>query len=538
MTDTTSAAPSWAVLSISDLHWNVGARLPDGSPNPLEDFKSDRQFARMLRRFQASFPAETKLTLVIGGDWIDCMTIDVGGRWRAVPTEEAGLDQVRRALFGHPEAVAALRDWLARPDSEIVVIPGNHDPQFHWGSVQEMTRSLIAPEGAGTRLRFQREARFPGGVVIVHGHEYDRWCRPPPEELTIVDTKVANRQLLVVGVLWALASYLVGIRPLKRLLAGPDDWTAGGLTLAALGFIPYLLIWNWLWSQFYFRFRAGVEKILNLPYSYYLHAGLGMLIKRFAQRFEVKALTWISRMQDHGPIWLLTLAFDWHYALVIVPMLLGHAIYYLCFVPRKVVRLVATVRALIGNLANTMHEDRVEEDAKRWLRDRPWIRFLIYGHTHKAGSRDLDVDGRPVSTHNTGTGIVQVVMRLPEVRCRTRFRSVEAFFRRIAHHWRHAARTAILFTIVHLTVVAGLQILDGWLASTTFSTLNPFLSAAAALLLLLRQSYTHYAAEERVELTPAVIKGWADGRVEVVLEQDVPEKDDLLPYPQPVGVYR
>jgi hypothetical protein len=239
-----------------------------------------------------------------------------------------------------------------------------------------------------------------------------------------------------------------------------------------------------------------------------MNAGLAMAVKR-------RYLPWIGRMQDHGPIWVLTLARDWHFALAIVPMLLMHMLYYMSFVRMLSVRFKASLKAMIGNLAATTHADKIGDEVAKFVRTRPGVKRVICGHTHAAGVQTFPVDGRDVVIQNTGTGVEQIRMETPKVACRTKW-GIEAFLRRVCYHWRHAPRAATFFTFVHLVAYAAIQSLaivwgwaDGWW--------NPWLALVAGYLLLVRQAYAEYRGKAFTEFTPCEIRGYAENDVETEL---------------------
>lgn len=504
------AAPAWAALVISDLHLNRGPVLSNGKPNTLEDFRSDQRFARMLEAFARRYPAATKLTLILNGDTVDFMAIpDEDGRYQAVPTLEGAVCKFDQAWDGHPVFFASLARFLAdRPGAELLIVIGNHDQDFAWPELQARIKELLAARGADpARIRFVREVEYPDGVVVIHGAEFDDLNRVPPDEQMFITDKVADWKLYLAAAV-AIVAFLQGVRPISELAFGWKRWSAGNVLMAMLAFLPWLLMINWAWSKIYFKWFAKDHRILNLPYGYYMNSGLAMAVKR---RF----LPWIGRMQDHGPIWVLTLARDWHFALAIVPMLIMHMLYYMSFVRMLSVRFKASLGAMIGNLAATMHADRVEDEVAKFVRDRPGVKRIIYGHTHAAGVQTVAVDGRDIAIQNTGTGVEQIRMETPKVMSRTGW-GLESFLRRVGYHWRHAPRAAAFFTLVHLAAYAAVQavlVLTGWSPDWW----NPWLAAVAGYLLLMRQAYAEYRGKAFTEYTPCEIRGYAENDVETEL---------------------
>lgn len=516
-------APSPKPLHVvfSDKHLSAGSRLPDGKPNPIEDFKGDAQWDRVTDVILAELGGRPGV-LYDNGDLVDFQATPLLRRsfarpwrkiwkWKEVPTVEAALEKLDLVLRAHPGHFEAVRRFLrAHPGNRYRVTVGNHDQAFAWPEVQ--ARILREFGDLAGRVEFGR-IWIVGDALVGHGAEVDPVNRLPDDERMFVAGKVGNGMALA-AVAVALATFLLGIRPIKSLLAGEADWTFGNAALAVFAFIPYVLLFSWGWGRIAF-IRRGGRKILNVAYASYMNAGLAMELKR---RF----FPWIGRMQDHGPIWVVALARDWHYAVAILPMLLFHVVVYMALGK-------TTPAGAWRVLASTTHEDQIDEHLPAFVRQHAGIRHFVFGHTHVAGFWTKDVGGRTVVVTNTGTGGEQIRMRTPEVRIATRFRRIEGFLRRVAFHWRQARRAAMFFTAVHLGLIGVLQAADAFLEGP-LGWINPIGTAALVYLLLARQSYALYRGEAFTEWTPAFIEIGGDGTVAVRLKRIDPERGKVTSY--------
>ena len=174
------------VYVVSDLHLGPGI-LPDGTPDPLEDFTAGEDFARFLATIgTGGDPVE----LVIAGDFLEIpQTLPAVGL--ASPanhlgsTEEESLQRVRVILgqspeiaSGHPEVFTALRTFMAEGNS-VTIIVGNHDIDLLWGEVWAAIFDVIYPPGATGDLRLYEFCYSVGDgshgrVYIEHGQEHDK----------------------------------------------------------------------------------------------------------------------------------------------------------------------------------------------------------------------------------------------------------------------------------------------------------------------------------------------------------------------------
>jgi UDP-2,3-diacylglucosamine pyrophosphatase LpxH len=170
-----TSGPRWLAV-ISDLHISEGQ---------LDDF--DDELEGKLVEFlewlgEHPEPAE----LVINGDFLDFVQASPW-RGRALEaktpngtrlcfTEEQSLEKLANIERAHRRTFDALKAFLADEKNRLTILPGNHDPDFFWPSVQKRFACLL---GAGSsRLQFCLERSYRpkdlDWLLIEHGHQYDK----------------------------------------------------------------------------------------------------------------------------------------------------------------------------------------------------------------------------------------------------------------------------------------------------------------------------------------------------------------------------
>lgn len=167
------------VVVISDLHV--------GSPKSgLDDFNRDEDFDRLLREVvpvRAGWPA----SLVINGDFIDFAQVrpDFGRPRDGVKlcarvgcSEAESRQKIDEVIEGHPQVFAAMRSFIER-GGQVLLLPGNHDIDLHWGEVQAAFHDVAGG------VQFVGAGRVhERGVYIEHGNQYSEenrfefWSNP------------------------------------------------------------------------------------------------------------------------------------------------------------------------------------------------------------------------------------------------------------------------------------------------------------------------------------------------------------------------
>jgi hypothetical protein len=169
---------SRSLIVISDLHISSG---------PLDDFDTELEAA--LVNFISELSKRGAVELIINGDFLDFVQ---ASPWKdsefestspdGIPlcfTEEQSQLKLESICHAHPQVFKALEELLASDGSHrLTILPGNHDADLFWPSVQE---TLAARISGGTscsqRLCFLLDRVYrPHGfesIWIEHGHQYD-----------------------------------------------------------------------------------------------------------------------------------------------------------------------------------------------------------------------------------------------------------------------------------------------------------------------------------------------------------------------------
>jgi len=509
----------------SDFHLGQGRR-EDGSWHPMEDFRSDREFSQMLRHIHERHDDDVIVELHGNGDVFDFMAVPYKGKYRAVPTLEAALEEFRAIIVGHPEFFRGLRWFLStRPNAEIIFTIGNHDQDLAWPELQELVRDAIAAEGQRHRVRFVYEENI-GPVNIQHGDGYDPLnAVPSPEKMFITDQK-GGSILLIAFVVVALTH-----GALLPLISSPDLFLSPNVVLLGLvEFTAMLAIIGWVWGKIYFsewaiavRARRHARKggsaearpkFINYPYTYYMNAGLGMTLKRYF-------MPDMGRLQDHGAIWILTVARSPYWAPIIWFYLCADVLFHMFFIDQLSVRRKASLKNILKILRSTMSADMIDEELDRYAKEHPDVKYVVAGHTHQLGVKNVNVGGRVMLYMNPGTWVDQRDMELPDVETTTRFPRLEAFFRRIPLYWRHSPLAAISVALVHVVAASlpfAAAMAFGW-EPGFWSYLIPTLSF---FLLLWRFSFTEYRGISFVKRTVVQLEEYETGELHLAVNEYLP----------------
>ena len=159
-------------LVISDIHISGGNR--PGEFNPYEDFHHDEVLAEFLQHYSSGEYEERDVELVINGDFLDPLKVDINGVFPDKITNDIAVQKVGRCLDGHPVVVKALRSFISGPNKSITYIMGNHDMELAFLSVQGLFRAVVGAPSYQDRIRFrifETDYDLPGGVRVCHGHQ-------------------------------------------------------------------------------------------------------------------------------------------------------------------------------------------------------------------------------------------------------------------------------------------------------------------------------------------------------------------------------
>jgi UDP-2,3-diacylglucosamine pyrophosphatase LpxH len=88
------------------------------------------------------------------------------------------LAKLRLVMAHHDSVMDALARFLAA-GNELVIVPGNHDVDWHWEALQiEFRQALARRAGVGIeRIEFSQWFYYEEGLIYLeHGHQYDGYC--------------------------------------------------------------------------------------------------------------------------------------------------------------------------------------------------------------------------------------------------------------------------------------------------------------------------------------------------------------------------
>lgn len=169
------------LVVVSDLH------LGDPDGGPVDEFDREADFERLLLEIvpdQAGGPA----TLVLAGDFVDFTQVLPHLAWHGLgrrfgSRELESLWKFRRVRAAHPRVFAALAEFLAR-GGQVLLLPGNHDIDWHWPALRAALRAAVGGVSAPQLAFVPQGCIHERGLYIEHGNQYthdnrfDHWRSP------------------------------------------------------------------------------------------------------------------------------------------------------------------------------------------------------------------------------------------------------------------------------------------------------------------------------------------------------------------------
>jgi hypothetical protein len=267
------------------------------------------------------------------------------------------------------------------------------------------------------------------------------------------------------------------------------------------------------------KFRGQPRKLLNVPYSDVLNASFIMSLKR--------RNPWIGRMENHGAVWIAGLTREWRFGFRAIAVWIAFALYHRFFIRFRNIRRQASLTAMLQLALNTLHEDRPEPKIRDLAQQRPEVRFVESGHTHVAKVVNIDVDGRPVTWLNTGTGIEQIRLTWPTFsHFITPWPEFESFFRRIGLYWQRRPLRALGLTLIHVAAGSALFVAN-WAFGWSLDETAWIIAIITLFSWLMRQSYAFHTAESYTEYNV----------LETILTENGRVGPRLIRYHQETGAY-
>lgn len=190
------------ILVISDLHLGEDLRPGVANVSYLRHLvKLERELEAFLTHYATNRKDGRPWTLVVNGDMVDFMSImlqpaahdevdadDDEQLYGLGFGERQSQKKLERVIVRHQGVFGKLAEFVAA-GNELVIVVGNHDPEFQYPSVQrtlvEWLCGLAVGAGASSEARdaFSRRISFcpwfyyrQDLIYVEHGHQYDEYC--------------------------------------------------------------------------------------------------------------------------------------------------------------------------------------------------------------------------------------------------------------------------------------------------------------------------------------------------------------------------
>ena len=154
-------------LVLSDLHIGKGKFLKNGQANILEDFHEDERFLEFLDFYSSGKYYLAPVHLVLNGDILNLIQIDVDGVFTHIVDEELTIRAIDQIVKGHPIFFDALKAFLKSPNKQITYVIGNHDAALGFKGAQTHLKNIV---GKDLNIDFTLDEN---GVYIEHGHRFE-----------------------------------------------------------------------------------------------------------------------------------------------------------------------------------------------------------------------------------------------------------------------------------------------------------------------------------------------------------------------------
>src|SRR6202012_2550714 len=114
----------------------------------------------------------------INGDYFDFLNVPYQGEFEDVITEDISVYKAKSIIDGHPEVMAALREFASKPGKKITYMIGNHDADLFFAKVRETIIRTWDPEGKYPSEKVEIIAdrdrvNWDGGVEVHHGNQFE-----------------------------------------------------------------------------------------------------------------------------------------------------------------------------------------------------------------------------------------------------------------------------------------------------------------------------------------------------------------------------
>ena len=277
---------SYNLLALSDVH--LGSELvqhvrPGLPPCSATSLRRDRDLAALLDWYAERRVEERPWKLIIAGDFIDFtgMCVKPAGEITTAPTSEElehglggaadhALAKLRLVMQAHDLVMRALARFL-RAGHRLVVVPGNHDADFHWASMQAEFKQVLASAGGVALDQIEFSPWFyceEGVIYLEHGHQYDAFCS---HDHVLYPVSPSDPRRTTFSLSDILVRYVV--RPTPGMTEGGHDGMealdylrfalslgAGGMLALAGRFVRVLGAALALWREHWSHATAGIRR--------------------------------------------------------------------------------------------------------------------------------------------------------------------------------------------------------------------------------------------------------------------------------------
>ncbi len=181
------------IVVLGDLHLGKGKFLKNGQLNILEDFDQDEAFVEFVNYYCSAKFKNKEVHLVLNGDILNLLQVDVHGVFTHVQTEEYVTKAVQSIFDGHIPFFDALKKFVNTSKKKLTYVIGNHDFGMNFRASQK-----LFSERVGGDVFFTDKLKI-SSVHIEHGHRFEPLNSVAPHK-TFVKGPAGRR---IVNLPWA-----------------------------------------------------------------------------------------------------------------------------------------------------------------------------------------------------------------------------------------------------------------------------------------------------------------------------------------------
>ena len=254
-------------LILSDFHLGTGRFEEDGSLNLFEDFDEDEKFQEFLDYYSTGTYYFSDITIVLNGDILNLIQMDVDGVYTHLITEDDTIKMVERIIAGHPLFFQSLKKFLNRPNKKLVYVIGNHDIAMAFDGAQRTFKEAI-----GANVIFTHQW-VNSGLLCEHGHRFEPINTTPRSKLFIPGPEGK----LIINLPWASLFCIYLLPKLKLMRPFIDKVRPLSLYVKWTLFHDFRFFCYLVWTVFAYLIRTQFR-----PYGKYnknFHISLKQILK-------------------------------------------------------------------------------------------------------------------------------------------------------------------------------------------------------------------------------------------------------------------